>query len=295
MKPIFRQSDKKAAFTIVELLTIMSIIVILISLLVPAMNEVRRYATKVNQKNQFHAIGIALELFNAEEDGYPPSSENPDYCGTMKLCEAIMGQDLMGFHPASRFRGDFRDASGNLLYDYDPTNTSDDPSADNLAARKGPYLTPETAKVYRLWNLYGNITTEPGPGTGSAFLPYNRDVFVLCDVYKRVANNRTGKRVGMPILYYRAETSNTLHVYSGTDNSVNMYNYDDNRALLNLGAPWESTIVHPLFDKPEKFYEATRNEDIPIPRPYRPDTYILISAGFDGLYGTGDDVFNFER
>ena len=27
--------------------------------------------------------------------------------------------------------------------------------------------------------------------------------------------------------------------------------------------------------------------------PYRPDSYILISAGADGLYGTGDDITNF--
>ena len=30
-------------------------------------------------------------------------------------------------------------------------------------------------------------------------------------------------------------------------------------------------------------------------RPYRADSYILMSAGFDGLYGTKDDVFNFEK
>jgi hypothetical protein len=29
------------------------------------------------------------------------------------------------------------------------------------------------------------------------------------------------------------------------------------------------------------------------PWPYRPDSYILISAGADGLYGTGDDITNF--
>jgi len=34
--------------------------------------------------------------------------------------------------------------------------------------------------------------------------------------------------------------------------------------------------------------------DIP-PRPYRSDSFILLSAGPDGLYGTGDDVFNFDE
>jgi hypothetical protein len=29
------------------------------------------------------------------------------------------------------------------------------------------------------------------------------------------------------------------------------------------------------------------------PWPYRPDSYLLISAGADGLYGTPDDICNF--
>ena len=105
MKPIARQSDSKAAFTIVELLTVMSIIVILIGLMVPSLNMVRRYAWEVRQKAQFNSIGTAIELFNSEFEGYPDSSEQDpdgiDYCGAMKLGEAMMGQDLRGIHPDS--------------------------------------------------------------------------------------------------------------------------------------------------------------------------------------------------
>ena len=69
MKPIAKQSNRKAGFTIVELLTVMSIIIILMGLLAPAMSRVRRYARRVSQKNQFHSIDIALEVFRAEFDG----------------------------------------------------------------------------------------------------------------------------------------------------------------------------------------------------------------------------------
>ena len=32
-----------------------------------------------------------------------------------------------------------------------------------------------------------------------------------------------------------------------------------------------------------------------IKRPYRAQSYILISAGKDGLYGTSDDITNFKQ
>ena len=32
-----------------------------------------------------------------------------------------------------------------------------------------------------------------------------------------------------------------------------------------------------------------------IKRPYRAGSFILVSAGKDGLYGTADDIFNFTK
>ncbi|MFA5251561.1 MAG: hypothetical protein WC454_03120, partial [Phycisphaerae bacterium] len=127
MKPITKQSDKKTAFTIIELLTVMSIIVILIGLLLPSLNMAKRYAKEVRQRAQFHSIGAAMELFSANSGwgAYPPSDAldgstvtgGEPYCGAMKLCEAMMGQDLAGFHPDSRFRADFTTDGTNQLYD----------------------------------------------------------------------------------------------------------------------------------------------------------------------------------
>ncbi len=124
VKSTIKNSRNKRAFTIVELLTIMSIIVILMGLLLPALNKVKRYAKEVKQKAQFHSIDVAMELFNTEHDDYPESgaldgSGTTDYCGAMKLCEAMMGQDLMGYHPDSVFNWDGTDAEGNQIYDTD--------------------------------------------------------------------------------------------------------------------------------------------------------------------------------
>jgi len=305
VKPIVKQSDKKAAFTIVELLTVMSIIIILIGLLVPALNRVRRYTRRVKQKAQFHSIEVAMELFETEFDGYPNSDakdENvADYCGAMRLCEAMMGQDLLGFHPDSRFNDD--DGTGvDELYPDDPPDITAPWYLANLKARKGPYLQLENANAYRVKNLYG------GGNTGLL----DEDRFVLCDEYKRVTLQSTGPedsdiggKTGMPILYYRADTSKTSHNVDTPTDTENIYNYEDNEELVKLGLPWEPpprTIDHPLYKDDmlaadwERFYVDTKNDKITTTsRPYRVDSYILISAGFDGEYGTPDDVFNFRN
>ena len=288
MKSIVKHSSRKKAFTIIELLTVMSIIVILIGVLVPALNNVRRYAKKVKQLAQFNAINAAIELFSNENDGYPPSGSldgaGQPYCGAMKLCEAMMGRDLLGFHPDSVFRADGLDATS--------TRPIYLPTPNNLKARMGALLQFDNANAYRIGaDIYGTGNTTP----------FNENIFVLCDVYTR--DMRTGKKTGMPILYYKADTSNYLHdpnqSMDVTNSGGNIYNYWDNQALVSLGKPWEqvggsSTTQHSLAN-PARFYRNTRNNQITtVRRPYRTDSYILISAGFDGEYGTADDICNFD-
>jgi len=289
MKTIARQSKRRAAFTIVELLTVMSIIVILMGLLVPALSKVKQFAMRVKQSAQFHSIEAAIELFNNEFDGYPESGAldpmDESYCGAMKLCEAMMGQDMLGFHSNAVFRADGRDALDTIdLYD---------PLAD-LTARKGPYLPPESADAVELQEIWSS-TSVGGTGT---FLPESR---VMCDVYSR--RMASGRKAGMPILYYKADTtgrgrfhySSVVGAMTPTASQGNIYNFLDNSELLDLDLPDATVAVGYQLADPERFYQNTLSDKVPIPpRPFRADTYILISAGYDAEYGTADDIMNFE-
>ena len=286
MKPAANQTANRRAFTIVELLTVMSIIVILIGLLVPALTNVKRYALKVKQMAQLHSMDAAIQQFGAEFEGYPPSGaldeSSQAYCGAMKLCEAMMGQDLLGFHSNSVFRRDGLDATGTIAL-YPPL-----PSQDNLKARGGRFLDPESANALRIEEIYGSNTS-----------PFLATSFVICDVYKR--QMESGNKTGMPILYYKANTANSLHdpnyLPTPSDNKGNIYNYWDNHVLVGLGKPGESggaSATHKLAD-PKRFYQNTRSGQITTTsQPYRSDSYILISAGYDSEYGTADDICNFE-
>jgi len=69
----------------------------------------------------------------------------------------------------------------------------------------------------------------------------------------------------------------------------------DNYTLLALGVPGKPEQTHPLFENPKIFYEMTRDyRATKMSRPNNADTFILISAGIDGLYGTKDDIVNFD-
>ena len=302
MKATTKKTGKKEAFTIIELLTVMSIIVILLGLLVPAMNKAKIYAKTVNQKNQFHSIDVALELFKIDYEDYPPSRLDPlspYYCGAMKLAEAVIGQDLLGFHPDSVFRQDLKDASDYVLYaapDVPPPYTPF-PNEANIKSRKGPYLQVDRANAYRLLSVFSHKRIEDLPG-------YR---FVLCDEYGRVSNKGTEgpSKIGMPILYYTADISGFIHDPNTPSSSENIYDYMDNIDLIKLKLPWDNTKLHWLDPLSVDsgvlgdrwFYEITKNNSISVElgRPYKPDSYILISAGYDGVYGTKDDIYNFNK
>ncbi len=235
----------------------------------------------MRQYAQFKTVQAAIELFSNENDGYPPSealdSVDHPYCGAMKLCEAIRGQDFMGFHKESVFRSDGMNESETTKL-YRKEDVVYDPNV-----RIQPLLQIENANAYRLNEIYEDVD------------PFDGNNYVICDSYLR--KRHSGKKIGMPILYYKADTTKTLHDPNTSptpaDSMGNIYNYWDNHELVKLGKPGKRS-VHSLAN-PARFYRNTKIHQVTTEsRPYRRDSYILISAGYDGEYGTADDICNFD-
>jgi prepilin-type N-terminal cleavage/methylation domain-containing protein len=297
-----KRNLKRAGFSIVELLTVMAVIAILIGLLAPALTLVRDFAKEIQQRAQFHAIETGLEIFKTNFGKYPESIDNQNktgavdatpYSGANKLAEAMVGLDFLGFHPNSDLRaigtfshddgtgttveadvyhpGSSYAGGGNLLFA--------ETDIENMDARKGPLIELENAGAFQMADVYGN-------GDHGAYLA---DSLVLCDVYSKTRTST--KKTGAPVLYYKA---NSIYKIQDSTAADSIYDLDDNSGLVALGSVDDGT-THPLATA-EQFNKMIVNPDISsVARPYKADTYILVSAGKDALYGTSDDIFNFNK
>jgi prepilin-type N-terminal cleavage/methylation domain-containing protein len=282
-------SCKRTGMTLIELMVVLAIITLLVGIFLPATAMVKKTAKEAKQKAQFSAIELALEAFRNDYSDYPPSyggappAAYTNYCGAQKLAEALLGWDLLGFHPSSDFRADGRTNKGVYIYDVNNPMFFDQ--------RKGTYLDMATANVFRLGNISFNK-----PGLYSNTAPLAPDTYVLCDIYGRKKIKLIdGSTVtaGSPILYFRADTTKKTigEIYNVHDNEsvVVAKELDENRQIGS-----DPLYAFTSTNQYQNFYNYIRDpKRETIPWPYRSDSYILISAGADGLYGTSDDIRNF--
>ena len=288
----------KPGFTIVELLTVLTIITILVGLLIPSLSMVRNAARRTKQNAQFATISQGLLAFRGDYGNYPysgfPTTDPRVYSGSQMLTEALLGWDLLGFHPDSDWRADGLDRWGGNLT-YDPLKQRYD-GDETLYERTDPYLELATANAYRL----GDSSSRNGLFADTGTL--EPDTYVLCDSFSKIPVKLGEKliKAGKPILYYRANTAK-MTIETGFPDTW-IYNCFDNDTLVRLVNGGQTYLAKPdigtggmyqyfrEYITDQRVFDATSRV-----WPVRADSYILISAGPDGIYGTSDDMKNFEN
>lgn len=296
---------RKTGFTIVEILTVITIIALLVGVLIPAITKVRTSVKETQQKAQLNVISMAIGAFRNDFGYYPPSSMMDSRgdigCGAQKLAEAMFGQDLFGFHRKSTFNNDGYNDAGTEDWYPDTLDPTTQAGEENLAQRKPIYIENGTKYAFKL----KDVAYENNPGQ------LDGELYVICDEFERkkvtITNSlgsTTRSMAGTPVLYYRANTNSRVFDTGPFDERI--YNKDDNVWLLRLGRI-DNGETHTLvtndgisgqgglyfYDEDYKIFDpkaSTTN----MGWPHRPDTYLLISAGADGEYGTADDITNIE-
>lgn len=137
---------------------------------------------------------------------------------------------------------------------------------------------------------------------------------------------------GFPILYWRADSAGIVCADSSRDRPLNsnytganadlrgQYHWADNGLLLRragIGGPsgardlrisrsgqlhkldferYVTSRIEPNNQQVPEFWEYIRDPAVTAKRvAQRPDSYILVSPGPDGIYGSGDDICNFTH
>jgi prepilin-type N-terminal cleavage/methylation domain-containing protein len=318
----------RSAFTLIELLVVMAIITLLISILLPSLSRAREQAKTVKTRAMLKSIADGLEMFRNENEadrsmrlvnGYPRSALGEDpatpgeqlITGAHWLVRYLMGRDLSGYAPRSNVPAALLNPANPAeqevsWYDYDPQGRP-------VVNRVGPYLDTQGMNFLRTMDLSRDTSHQPCPCFGEL------SELVIVDQF----NN--------PVLYYVANPTQAAkpraHIASYDGSVPGIYTMSDNALFTgerkgsdvhydgwNFGSGPDhplgdfgtsnppdplmircSTRTFPYYILDQDRYDASLDSHDPNQAtavPLRKDSFLLITAGKDGIYGNTDDVSN---
>jgi len=282
-------------FSLIEALVVVTIIALLAAILIPVTNSVRKQARVVVTKSNINTLSTGVEKFYNDMGSYPPSEYRsaidvipldppPGWLvqsaaavdiGAHRLVEALVGIDLLGYSTSEN-------------YTYYPT------SREAYSDRQGLYVDIEA----------DNLTVMDPRSSEPKFTC--EDLNISAIGAPGIVENRNPMFIDesgyplecRPILYYKADKREAKigRIYNADDNYLITEEGRKYPALISADPPDNISLYNPDNFEGYIWDPASGGAaDSFSARPYNKDTFLLIAAGPDGIYGSEDDICNFNR
>jgi prepilin-type N-terminal cleavage/methylation domain-containing protein len=293
--PENHSSARGRGFTLIELLVVIGIIVLLAAILMPVIGYVRIAAQKADTQNQIQGLAAAIKQYHDSFHAYPGPLDDaqiytPGAPGIPPLPAGIgNGQVTMAENMFLGLVGGLTRPAAQTILFQPPSQAT---GIGNLSAVSA---TP-----------YNSIIKDWAGQVSAGKFQDNLGQYAADSNVPEFLDRFTDHR--MPILYLRAKPGRRGVMSDGTL-PFEQYQYDLRqispytsarlygqaqglRSLGNYLGPLLSKGVN--YDALPYFRSQTEpGQNNANGNPRVKDTYILISAGADGIYGTADDITSF--
>ncbi|NDC63695.1 MAG: prepilin-type N-terminal cleavage/methylation domain-containing protein [Planctomycetia bacterium] len=257
----------RSAFTLVEILVVISIIGLVAAVTLPAIGQAIGRARNAAIKTEIDMLHQAMMAYRNEYGSFPPASVS-----------SFTGSDLASRH-LQRIFPRIGSSAGTQAAGLSYQNST---SSTKVVA-----INPDTALTQWLFGYSDNVTAPVLSGTGSVTLvsgsvvvvgtPYPRKRLFDFDMTRVTSSTTT-----TPCQFYAPNKTGSPYVYIPSAN------------YLSSGTVPLFTIVSGTYyaHRVPLVTSSTNFQNTAQPA-FNPDTFQILSAGRDETFGTDDDLSNF--
>lgn len=295
------RSSRRAGFTLVELIMVIAVIATLIALLLPALGSVRRTMTIAEVRQEISQLEAAIASFKAEYGVEPPSSITLYETAADWQSDSVSRAKIRKIWPDFDFSVDrsLNDDNGDGLIvppvPPPPEGITEDDTLDIFTLQGDQCLAFFLGGSFPANKGYVGFSSDarnPFSFTSSSSTATRKGPFFDFDAGRLYIGNGSDNYQFFPVYVDPIEGQTSPYVYASSYEGVG---YNETDTDMPPDGKCESSDLMTGFDGNFCAYRTEAGGGSPY---WKPNSFQIISPGFDGEYGLGgaylpDDTVKF--